>query len=182
LNDTAFCNVLAAHQCNPTGNGTQLAARCPAHEDNRASLSVTEAARLAELEPIIQRGMTNFVEVGNALLEISDRRLYRATHSTFQEYVADRWKITARRAYQLCEAAEVVNALPEECVKNYTVNESQARELAKVEPEKRPAVLSTVASKGKLTAKTIREAANPELPQPRFLPETGPYTSRTWCL
>jgi hypothetical protein len=69
------------------------------------TLSPAESARLAELEPIIERGMAGFVEVGNALLEISDRRLYRGTHSTFKEYVEDKWKLSVSRAYQLCDAA-----------------------------------------------------------------------------
>ena len=37
-------DTLAAGKCNPIGNGATLAARCPAHEDSRASLSVTEAS------------------------------------------------------------------------------------------------------------------------------------------
>jgi len=36
-----FSAHLAAHGCPTTGNGSQISARCPAHEDNRASLSVT---------------------------------------------------------------------------------------------------------------------------------------------
>ena len=36
-------DTLAARNCKPTDNGAQLAAHCPAHEDSRASLSVTEA-------------------------------------------------------------------------------------------------------------------------------------------
>lgn len=39
-----FRSLLAARACRPTGNGNQLAARCPAHEDSRASLSVSEAS------------------------------------------------------------------------------------------------------------------------------------------
>ena len=38
-----FRDTLAARDCKPTGNGATLAARCPAHEDSRASLSVKEA-------------------------------------------------------------------------------------------------------------------------------------------
>ena len=37
-------DALAARGCKPTGDGAQLAARCPAHEDARASLSVTQAS------------------------------------------------------------------------------------------------------------------------------------------
>ena len=38
-----FRDALAAHNCQPTGSG-RISARCPAHEDNRASLSVNEAS------------------------------------------------------------------------------------------------------------------------------------------
>jgi DNA-directed RNA polymerase subunit RPC12/RpoP len=126
-------------------------------------LDATERARLAELEPIIERGLTGFVEVGTALLEISDRRLYREKNSTFAEYVADKWKMTARRAYQLCEAAEIVKALPENvnnCSQSLITNEGQARELAKVEPDRRVEVLKAAASTGKLTAKSIKDTAS----------------------
>src|ERR1035441_10959064 len=39
-----FQAVLTARGCEPTGGGSQLSARCPAHEDKRASLSVSEAS------------------------------------------------------------------------------------------------------------------------------------------
>ena len=101
------------------------------------------------------------MEVGTALLEISDRRLYRETHSTFEEYCRDKWKVTARRAYQLCEAAEVVKALPENvnnCSHSLIQNEGQARELARVPVENRVAVLEAAGDNGKVTAATIRQA------------------------
>src|SRR5438093_10102446 len=79
----------------------------PAH----GPLSPSEAERLTDCEAVIGRGLKSFVEVGSALLEISDKRLYRATHATFKAYVEDKWKLKVRRAYQLCEAAEVVNQM-----------------------------------------------------------------------
>lgn len=44
LNVSEFRDALAACNCDPTGNGTQFEARCPGHDDNRASLSVAQAA------------------------------------------------------------------------------------------------------------------------------------------
>ena len=124
-------------------------------------LSSAESARLAELEPVIERGLNNFVEVGNALIEISDQRLYRETHSTFKEYVEDRWRMTARRAYQLCEAAEVVKSLPENVNHGSQINERQARELAAIPAEQQIEVLQEAQSRAeargaKLTAAEIR--------------------------
>jgi len=39
-----FSSLLAARDCKPTGNGKQIAAKCPGHDDNRASLSVSTGA------------------------------------------------------------------------------------------------------------------------------------------
>ena len=128
------------------------------------ALDPDERTALAELEIIIDRGLASFVEVGNALLEISDRRLYRATHGTFKGYVADKWQMTAARAYQLCDAAEVIKSLPPG--KSTIVDtESQARELARVAPEHRVEVLETALAQSinrgeKLTAAQIREVAS----------------------
>jgi hypothetical protein len=117
-------------------------------------LSPAESARLAELEPIIESGLKNVFEVGKALREIRDERLYRQTHSTFAEYVEDRWKMSVRQAYRLIEATETVNGLPAQCAQLVT-NESQARELTKIEPENRAEVLKAVSENGKVTAKAI---------------------------
>lgn len=46
------------------------------------ALSATEGGRLADLEVTIERGLTTFVEVGAALSEIRESRLYRQTHGT----------------------------------------------------------------------------------------------------
>lgn len=39
-----FTSLLAAHNCKPTGSGSQISARCLAHEDNHASLSISVGA------------------------------------------------------------------------------------------------------------------------------------------
>ena len=131
----------------------------------RTQLTQDESERLTVLEPIIREGMASFVEVGQALLEISDKRLYRATHDTFREYCQDRWEMSAQRAYQLCEAAEVIKAFPEKStIVDKITTESQARELARVPEPKRADVLEAAVTKaarrGKpLTAASIKEAA-----------------------
>jgi hypothetical protein len=47
--------------------------------------------RLTELEKMIARGKKTFVEVGLALAEIRDLRLYRREYSGFQEYCQKKW-------------------------------------------------------------------------------------------
>jgi hypothetical protein len=63
------------------------------------------------LEVVIERGMQTFVEVGNALREIRDARLYKQSHSSFEGYLRERWDISRARGYQLITAAKVVEEM-----------------------------------------------------------------------
>ncbi len=56
-----------------------------------------------------------FHEAGKALLELRDRRLYRSTHKTFEEYCKDRFGYSRRQPYYLIDAAAVVDNLSEKC-------------------------------------------------------------------
>jgi hypothetical protein len=90
-------------------------------------LPVDEQQRLAELEQVVERGLQTFVDVGLALLEIRDSRLYRATHATFEAYLDQRWKMSRSRGYRLIDSArlaELVSPVGD------IPNERQARELA----------------------------------------------------
>lgn len=92
-------------------------------------LSDPERAELVELEAVIQRGIQQFVAVGNALMQIRDRGLYRADYTTFDEYCRGRWNIGRGHAYRLMDAARVVTVLSP-IGDTVPVNEAQARELA----------------------------------------------------
>ena len=96
------------------------------------ALSVPEKRKLTSLEKRIDAGLQTFREVGSALLEIRDSRLYRETHPSFEAYCAERWAMNRVRAYQLIDSAKVVQVLgdPEDLK-----NESQARELAPLAAE-----------------------------------------------
>jgi hypothetical protein len=127
-------------------------------------LSPEEGARLEALEQAIERGLTTFVEVGQALLEIRDQRLYRATHTTFEQYLAERWHMARRTGYAYIDAAAVAANLPSSA----KLNVSQAAELARLSPEEqrdlarevagltiaqtRAAVRRRIAEKGGVTA------------------------------
>jgi len=75
---------------------------------------------LDELEVVIERGQQTFIEVGRALMEIRDRRLYRETHATFEAYCGERWGWTRQRANQQIDAACVADALTTGVVKPQT--------------------------------------------------------------
>ena len=140
-------------------------------------LSTTERQRLEVCERTIERTLGSFLEAGTALAEIKESRLYRATHPTFAEYVRERWGMGKSRAYQLIGASEVVGemstmvdvTLPRKALSTTVdkpANEAQARELAKVPVEARPAVMQAVsdATNGKPTAAAIRRAAEKVAP------------------
>lgn len=104
---------------------------------------------------------------GYAILQcISEERLYRATHATFEEYCQERWGITARHANRLMLAdAVVANIKSDQMVSNVAAavpeNESQSRPLQPLTPEQRVEAARMVAQKsGKHTAKDFQDAAN----------------------
>ena len=121
-------------------------------------LNSAEENALAWNEMRVSEGLERFCEVGLALASIRDNRLYRATHATFEDYCRERWGWSARRGYQLIDAAEALAGLPEEC-EPLVHTERAARELAKVEPVKRAEVLAKAAQAGPVTAKAIKRAA-----------------------
>ena len=122
--------------------------------------------RLAELEKTITRGKKTFVEVGLALAEIRDLRLYRREYAGFAEYCRERWGWSKPYCNQLIIAAAVVESLPAE-QKAAIAAESQARELAKVAPEQRAGVVQAVVDQGKpVTAAAIKRHLPPPPMQP----------------
>lgn len=93
------------------------------------TITLTESARLAELERTIEAGLTTFVEVGQALMEIRDGRLYRSEHKTFEAYCRDKWKMGRTYAHRIMAAAQTHETLP---MGNKPVTERQARPLTKL--------------------------------------------------
>jgi N6-adenosine-specific RNA methylase IME4 len=83
-------------------------------EGRPCALRRPERERLAKLEAIIDDGLDRFVAVAAALLEIRDRRLYRATHTTFESYVRERFQLARRTCYGYLEAAAVAANVPPE--------------------------------------------------------------------
>ena len=70
-----------------------------------------DAHQLETYEQVIERGLSTFVDVGNALTAIRENRLYRSTHSTFEAYCQERWGFNRTRAHHLIDAAEAANKM-----------------------------------------------------------------------
>lgn len=120
-------------------------------------LTASESTALAEHEAVIERGIKTFYEVGMALADIRNRKLYRADYGTFEEYAEKRWQMSRPRAYELMAAAEVVSGMPDTV--QPVANARQASELARVpEPERAEVWAETVErTEGKPTAAAVRE-------------------------
>ena len=71
------------------------------------TLTSAEVEHLNKLEAIVQRGLDTDLELANALADLSDATLYRATHPTFEAYLRDRWGIRHSPDCQLSQAAEL---------------------------------------------------------------------------
>jgi len=127
---------------------------------------MTESGRrLAVLEDIIGRDLNKYFEVGNALSEIRESRLYRETHDTFEDYCRERWGRSRAHAYRQMDAvwtAEVLSPIGD------IANEAQAREIAPlVREDEREAIEVWRELKGehgeRLTAAMIRRLVRPRL-------------------
>lgn len=133
-------------------------------------LSAAELERLHACEAIIHQGLQAFIEVGMALQEIRNGKLYRAGYKTFEAYCEDVFSIKRRNAYTLMAEVEVVQQLrlnAQADADNTRVipsTASHAGALAELDKEDRQVVWNAVVAESELTrkpitAKKIREAA-----------------------
>lgn len=133
------------------------------------SLSKSEQSNLLKYEEVISRNLKVFSEVGTALLAIRDGRLCRETHGTFEAYCREKLGMSRPRAYQLIDAAQIVENVstvvdnPEVAL---PLTERQARPLARLEPEHRREVWKEAvetAPDGKVTVVHVEAAVKRRL-------------------
>lgn len=124
--------------------------------------------RLVELETTIERGQQTFIEVGLALAEIRESKLYRANFATFEEYCQIRWGWSASRSRKLISSAEAVASMKSGNTFPLVQNARQATELAKIkDPQIRAQVWTQVNEfaaeiETTVTAKLVKEAVEAE--------------------
>ncbi|MBP5974189.1 MAG: hypothetical protein KME46_21590 [Brasilonema angustatum HA4187-MV1] len=125
------------------------------------TLSEAEAQELRRLEATVERCLKAFWQIGQALREIRDKRLYREYYSTFEEYCMTRWEMSRRSAYQLISAASVYENV-RHGAQILPANERQARPLVALPPEQQReawAKAVSTAPSGKVTAVHITQVA-----------------------
>jgi hypothetical protein len=143
---------------------------------NGEALTATEAASLADLEAVVDRGLASFVEVGHALLSIRAKKLYRGLSDTFEGYCQIKWGFSRRRADQLIDAAAIASAFGDSVSNENNcsqtapaapANEAQARALKGVPPERMTEVFAEAVATSpagtngvpKVTAAHVRRVA-----------------------
>lgn len=117
--------------------------------------------RLTHLESLIARKQNHFCEIGRALKEIRDHRLYKlALFETFVAYTRARWDMGRSHAHRLIEAYEVMNNLSP-IGDILPANESQVRPLVPLEPlEQRNFWKRFLESGIEMTARNIKKFIN----------------------
>jgi len=122
-------------------------------------LSKAEVTRLSTCEKAIERGINTFVEVGQALTEIRDAKLYRVAHKTFEIYCKDRWNLGRSRAYELIDQAKVASGLANEGVDLSGAPDISSRDAAVIKNDI-PAVAAEIKSRvsqGEASAKALAD-------------------------
>lgn len=112
--------------------------------ESSLDLSYDEQRDRLALERKVERA---FYLAGVALAQLRDRKLYRSTHNSFEEYCQDRFGMKRRHPYRLIDAAKVVDNILEVCpngthksgdtnqrLQIVPTSERQARPLTKLSP------------------------------------------------
>jgi hypothetical protein len=148
------------------------------------ALTPDEQADLQQQEAIIAQGLQTFWEVGQALMVIRDRRLYRQQHPSFEAYLQQQWQLSRFYAHRLIESAAVREQLLP-IGNNLPENEAQVRPLARLkDPEARrqawQAAIDQAAAEGKpVTAALVRAVVAQHAPAAPTPPPSIPPPSRS---
>jgi hypothetical protein len=121
----------------------------------KSPITLAESQERISCESVVRKGQQTFIEVGDALLTLRDKRLYRNDYANFEDYCRKEFGWSASRSRQLVSSAQVA--------KSVTIvtlpTEAEAREMGKIPAESRNDVAKKAAESGEVTAKSIRAAA-----------------------
>lgn len=137
--------------------------------------------RLQALEAVIQRWKDQFAEVGEALLEIKERKLYRPQYVSWIAYLKDRWALDRTHAWYLMQSALLVRELKAKGDPLPT-HEAHCRPLMKVPPEKRADVWREIVEEvpvQSVTAHVVNIAVQPHVPPGRENKKGGRYPAKS---
>jgi hypothetical protein len=150
-------------------------------------LTIIEVNNLTELEATIEKNLKSFYEVGFALMQIRDNKLYRQTFTTFEGYCKEKWGMNRDYANKLIRSSEVINNLDT----TVSISERALRPLTKIkDPEEQRRVWGVsleTAPDGKVTAQHVETTIEklfglPEKQETDEDSETLYYLKRQWKL
>lgn len=141
-------------------------------------LSEQEAIRFIACRETIRANLKTCFEVGNALAEIRDNKLYREHWETFEAFCKAEFGMGKSHAYRLIGASGVKESVKASPHADKITTEAQTRALDAVPEEDREEVVEAAVAAspdGIPTPDGIRAAAETIVPDPRKKPEpTGP--------
>lgn len=131
-----------------------------------APLSQHEKLERQALEREIFDNLKSFVKVGTALMRIREKRLYRGSHDTFEQYCEQVFDLGRRQADRDIAAAEFVERIrPTGLI--LPTHESQIRDVLTLPPDQQVEVWQEVVTNyEKPTAKVVKEVVQ-KLKTPR---------------
>ncbi len=148
--------------------------------DSTLDLTLKEQNAREQLEKQVEK---SFYLAGKALQQLRDKKLYRSTHSRFEDYCLERFGFHRRHSYNLISATVVVDNLSViECAQFVHIlptRESQCRPLTPLEPKlQRLAWQQSVAYAGekvpstRIVKEVVRELTRPKnVSNPHYLGE-----------
>ena len=155
----------------------------PSVDQQSTALTATEQHDLVQLESLIERGLETFVQVGQALGRIRSERLYRESHSTFEEYCQTRWQFSRRRAGELITAADVAIRVGE--ISPIQPRESHAAALEALPAPEQPAAWREAvetAPNGKVTAGHVKSVVGRRItPEPNSMAAAKQKRAKRSC-
>ena len=126
-------------------------------------LNIDESHELERCEVVIKQGLQTFIEVGQALMTIREKRLYRIGFKTFEDYCTHKWGMVQQSATRLIRAYETVTNLQSEPIGSVLPkSENQIRPLTSLEPEIQKEVWTEVVKThgDKITAAKVQTVVN----------------------
>lgn len=119
-------------------------------------LTIQENTRLRHCEAVIERSMNSFYEMGVALREVRDSRLYKEDFNSFEEYCEKKWAISKPYAIQTISASNVMDELNQVAMATIPTTERQVRPLTKLkDPELQKKVWQEVVFESAQTSEPI---------------------------
>ena len=126
-------------------------------------LNIDESHELERCEVVIKQGLNTFIEVGEALFLIRDKRLYRREFKTFEDYCQQKWSMPRQHVNRMISGYKIVNHL-EPMGSILPESERQVRPLVGLEKDVQIAVWNYVVHESiidnkKITAKMVEHKA-----------------------